>query len=70
MSSQGSILWPLLFTVYKTDLPPTINTLLETILFADNTSVIIYSKNNHDFSTVSHTVLSHMSKWFTLTSWY
>jgi hypothetical protein len=40
------------------------NTLSETILFADNTSVIISSKNFDDFSAMSNTVLSHMSKWF------
>jgi hypothetical protein len=41
------------------------NNLSEPILFADNTSVIISSKNFDDFFTMSNTVLSHMSKWFT-----
>jgi hypothetical protein len=35
----------LLFILYMNDLPPTINTLTETIIFADDTSVIIYKKN-------------------------
>jgi hypothetical protein len=43
----------------------TINTLSEPILLADDTNVIISSKNFDDFSTMSNTVLSHMSKWFT-----
>jgi hypothetical protein len=47
------------------DLPPTISTLSEPILFTDDTSVIISSKNFDNFSTISNTVLSRMSKWFT-----
>jgi hypothetical protein len=49
---------------YINDLPPTINTLSEPTLFTDDTSVIISSKNFDDFSTMSNTVLPHMSKWF------
>jgi hypothetical protein len=40
---QESVLGPLLFIVYMNDLPPTINTLSEPILFANDTSVIISS---------------------------
>jgi len=59
---QLSILGPLLFIIYVNDLPPTIHTLSEPILFPVDTSVIIYSKNFDDFPTVLNTVLSYMSK--------
>jgi hypothetical protein len=55
---QASILGPLIFIIYINDLSTTINTLPEPILFTDDTSLIIYSKNIDDFSTVSNTVLS------------
>jgi hypothetical protein len=58
---------PLLFILYINDLPLTINTLTETIIFDDDTSVIISNKNCDDFCTTSNIVLS-MSKWF-LSSW-
>jgi hypothetical protein len=51
--------------IYINDLPSTINTLPETIKFADNTGVIISSKNFDDFCAKSNIVLSHMSTWFT-----
>jgi hypothetical protein len=38
---HGPILGPLLFITYINDLPPTIKTLLEPILFTDDTSIII-----------------------------
>jgi hypothetical protein len=41
---QGSILGPLFFIMYTNELPPTINTLANPIIFADDTSVIISSK--------------------------
>jgi hypothetical protein len=55
----------LLFIININDLPPTINTLTEPIIFADDTSVIISNKNFDDFCATSNIVLSHMSKWFT-----
>jgi hypothetical protein len=42
---QGSIFGPLLFIIYINNLPPTINNLAIPIIFADETSIIIYSKN-------------------------
>jgi hypothetical protein len=62
---KGSILGPLLFIMYINDFSPTINNLSKPTIFADDMSVIICSKNFDDFSTISNTVLTHMSEWFT-----
>jgi hypothetical protein len=62
---KGSILGPLLSITYMNDLPATIKTLSEPIIFADDTSVIISNTNFDDFCTLANSVLSHMSKWFT-----
>jgi hypothetical protein len=60
---QESILGPL-FSLYTNDLPPTISTLSEPIIFCDGISVIISSKKFDDFHTMSDIVLSQMSKCF------
>jgi hypothetical protein len=59
-----SILGPLLFIIYINDLPLRINSLSEPILFADDTSVIISNRNFEDFCTISRSVLSRMTDWF------
>jgi hypothetical protein len=56
---------PLLFITYINDLLPTIRTLSEPIIFADDTSVIITNNNFDDFCTLPNSVPFHMSKWFT-----
>jgi hypothetical protein len=45
----GSILGPLLIIIYISDLPLTINSLTEPVLFADDTSVIISNRNFEGF---------------------
>jgi len=60
----GSIHGHLLFIIFLHDLPLSINSISQPILFADDTSVIISSKNYKDFCSVSNLVLSHMIKWF------
>jgi hypothetical protein len=61
---HGSILEPPFFITHINDLPLRINSVSDPILFADDTSVIITSRNFEDFCSVSNSVLSHMIKWF------
>ena len=61
---QGSILVPLLFIVYINELPLRINSVSEPLLFVDDNSVIISSRNFNYFYSVSNLVLSGMIKWF------
>jgi len=61
---KRSILGPLLFLVYINDLPLRINFLAEPILFADDTSVIIFNRDYIVFSTTVNLVLACMTEWF------
>jgi hypothetical protein len=61
---QGSTLGPLLSIIYITYLPLRINSVSEAILYADDTSVIISTRNFEDFCSVSNIILSCMNKWF------
>jgi hypothetical protein len=65
LRNNRSFLEPLLFVTYINDLPPTINALSEPTIFADDISVIISRTDSDYFCTMSNTVLSQISKWFT-----
>jgi len=54
----------MLFIKYINDLPLRLNSLSEPMLFADDTSVIISSKNFKDFCSVTNLLLPHKNKWF------
>jgi len=46
---KGLVMHPLLFDMYINDFPLQINSLLEVILFADDTSILVSHTNYDDF---------------------
>jgi hypothetical protein len=62
---QGSILGPLLFLLYITDLPKVANDKAEVVLYADDTSITITSFNPTYFTNSANKILQHIKKWFT-----
>ena len=61
---QGTNLGPLIFIIYTNDPPLRIHSVSEPVLYVDDTSIIISSRNFEDFCSVSNLVLSCMNKWF------
>lgn len=58
---QGSILGPLLFLVYINDLPSVIDQ--ECILFADDITLIIKTKNHNELKTIAENNLKEVITW-------
>ena len=54
----------MLFLLYINDLPTAVPTKTVPILFADDTSIIITSPNNHEFQKTISTSFQQLSKWF------
>ena len=52
-----------MFIIYTNNLPLKINSVSEPILFADDNSIIISSRNYENLCSVPNFVLSHMIKW-------
>ena len=61
---QGSVLGPLLFLIYINDLPETVNGKTVTILFADDTSIIVKSSNLKDFQNNMAMAFNCVNQWF------
>jgi hypothetical protein len=61
---QGSVLSPLLFRIYINDLSLTISKMVNPILFADDTSIIISNTNSEEFKRNVSSVPIETINWF------
>jgi hypothetical protein len=61
---QGSVLGPLLFLIHINDLSLTISKLANSLLFADDMSIIILNTNPEEFKNNINSVMTKIINWF------
>ena len=61
---QDCVLGPLLFNMYINDFPKIIIKLSHTLLFADDTIILVTSTNCIELNQKLNSILHHISKWF------
>jgi hypothetical protein len=61
---QGSVLGPLLFNVHINDFPSIIGKVSHTILFADDTNILVSSNDHTELYSNYNKVFCRISEWF------
>jgi hypothetical protein len=64
---QGSILGPILFSLYINDPPPNV-TESKTVLFADDTNILLSEENINNLQYKLNNVMNELQTWFTVNS--